>query len=304
MTPRPPHAVRAQILRLLAQEDINFLLTNRIPRRLATRFVGWLSQVEQPLVRDIAIGLWRLFGDLDLSDPKTTQFRSMHDCFTRELKDGARPLDAAADILVSPCDAIVGACGAVDGTRLYQAKGFPYTLEDLLGDRALAERYRDGRYVTLRLTAGMYHRFHAPHNCRVEEVIYVSGDTWNVNPIALRRIERLFCKNERAVVRMRLAVNGDTVTLVLVAAILVASIRLHCLDQVLDIRHRGPNSIDCDAAFAKGQELGWFQHGSTALVFAPNGYALCDGVAEGARVRMGQPLMRVPSADAGGYRRS
>jgi phosphatidylserine decarboxylase len=304
MTPRPPDAVRAQILRLLAQEDINFLLTNRIPRRLATRFVGWLSQVEQPLVRDIAIGLWRLFGDLDLSDAKTTQFRSMHDCFTRELKDGARPLDAAADILVSPCDAIVGACGAVDGTRLYQAKGFPYTLEDLLGDRALAERYRDGRYVTLRLTAGMYHRFHAPHDCRVEEVIYVSGDTWNVNPIALRRIERLFCKNERAVVRMRLAVNGDTVTLVLVAAILVASIRLHCLDQVLDIRHRGPNSIDCDAAFAKGQELGWFQHGSTALVFAPNGYALCDGVAEGARVRMGQPLMRVPSADAGGYRRS
>ena len=45
-----------QIWRLLAQENVNFLLTNRIPRRLATQFVGWLSQVEQPLVRDVSIG--------------------------------------------------------------------------------------------------------------------------------------------------------------------------------------------------------------------------------------------------------
>ena len=51
----------------------------------------------------------------------------------------------------------------------------------------------------------MYHRFHAPHDCRVEQVTYISGDTWNVNPIALERIEKLFCKNERAVIRTRLA---------------------------------------------------------------------------------------------------
>ena len=110
--------VRTQIWRLFGQEDINFLLTNRIPRRLATQFVGWLSQVEQPLVRDLSIGLWRLFSDLDLSEAKKTHFRSMHDCFTRELKDGARPIDGRADILVSPCDAIVGACGTIDGTEL------------------------------------------------------------------------------------------------------------------------------------------------------------------------------------------
>ena len=55
--------------------------------------------------------------------------------------------------------------------------------------------------MTLRLTSSMYHRFHAPHDCRVEQVNYISGDTWNVNPIALKRVERLFCKNERAVMR-------------------------------------------------------------------------------------------------------
>jgi len=294
MTVYKAMTVRSQIWRFFGQEDINFLLTNRIPRRLATRFVGWLSQIEQPLVRDVSIGLWRLFSDLDLREAKKTSFRSMHDCFIRELKEGARPIDGRSEILVSPCDAIVGACGTIAGTSLYQAKGFPYTLQDLLGDRDLVERYRDGRYVTLRLTSSMYHRVHAPHDCRVEQVLYVSGDTWNVNPIALKRIERLFCKNERAVVRTTLAATGDSVTLVLVAAVLVASIRLHFLDVLLNLKHRGPNVIDCDASFRKGEELGWFQHGSTVIVFAPDGYSLCDGVGEGARIRLGQPLLRLP----------
>jgi phosphatidylserine decarboxylase len=285
--------VRSQLLSVLQQEDLNFLLTNRIPRRLATQFIGWFSRIEQPLVRDASIGLWRLFSDLDLREAKKTQFRSMHDCFTRELKDGARPVDSRPDILVSPCDAIVGACGTIAGTELYQAKGFPYTLEELLGDRALVDAHRNGRYVTLRLTSSMYHRFHAPHDGQIERVIYISGDTWNVNPIALKRVERLFCKNERAVIETRLA-NGQPVTLVAVAAILVASIRLHGLDAALNLKHRGPNILPCDAAFHKGDELGWFEHGSTIIVFAPEGFALCDNIRDGTRVRMGEPLMRLP----------
>jgi phosphatidylserine decarboxylase len=289
--------VRSQLLRVLAQEDINFLLTNRIPRRLATKFIGWFSRIEQPLVRDLSIGLWRLFSDLDLREAKKAQFRSMHDCFIRELKDGARPIDARPEILVSPCDAIVGACGAIADTRLYQAKGFPYTLEDLLCDRDLVEAHRNGRYVTLRLTSSMYHRFHAPHDCCVEQVIYISGDTWNVNPIALKRINRLFCKNERAVLRTTLMASGQPVTLVAVAAILVASIRLNCLDGVLNLEHPGPNVIACDADFRKGDELGRFEHGSTIIVFAPSGFALCDNVREGATVRVGVPLMRLSERD-------
>ena len=266
--------VRSVIAGVLQQEDLNFLLTNRIPRQLATRFMGWFSQIEQPLVRSLSIGAWRLFADVDLSDAKRTRFRSLHDCFTRELKAGARPIDPDPAVLVSPCDGIVGASGRVEGTTVIQAKGFPYTLEDLLVDPALARRYRDGRYVTLRLTAGMYHRFHAPHDCRVEQVTYISGDTWNVNPIALKRVEKLFCKNERALLRTRLEATGHVVTLVPVAAVLVASIRLHFLDVLLHLGHRGPSVIPCDAPVRKGEEMGWFQHGSTIIVFAPNGFEL------------------------------
>ena len=285
--------VRTQILRVFEQEDINFLLTNRIPRRLATHFIGWFSKIEQPVVRDLSIATWRLFSGLDLSEAKNAEFRSLHDCFIRELKDGVRPIDTTADVLVSPCDAIIGACGTVAGTDLYQAKGFPYTLQDLLCDPDLVSAHRNGRYVTLRLTSSMYHRFHAPHDARIDRVTYVSGDTWNVNPIALKRIERLFCKNERAVLRLTLMASGKTVTLVAVAAILVASIRLHCLEDLLDSRYCGRGVIPCDSPVRKGEELGWFQHGSTIIVFAPDGFELCENVREGTTIRMGQPLMRL-----------
>jgi len=285
---------RNEIRRLLAQEDLNFLLTNRIPRRLATRFLGWFSRIEQPLVRDASIGLWRLFADLDLADAGTTDFRSLHDCFTRELRPGARPIDRRPDILTSPCDAIVGASGPIAGTEVFQIKGFPYAIEDLIPDPELVAAHRDGCYATLRLTSGMYHRFHAPHDCFVDRVTYVSGDTWNVNPIALRRIEKLFCKNERAVIGTTLVTGGQRVTLVAVAAILVASIRLTFLDVTLGMHYRGANRLPAAARLDKGEEMGWFEHGSTIIVFAPAGFNLCEDLREGTRIRMAAPLMRLP----------
>jgi phosphatidylserine decarboxylase len=281
--------VRTLISQLAGQENLNFLLTNRIPRRGLTLFIGWLSRIRNPLVRDTSIAIWKLFSDLDLSEARKTHFDSLHDCFTRELKEGARPVDPDPAVLTSPCDGIIGASGQVlDGTVL-QAKGFPYPVVDLVGDPQLAARYRNGSYVTLRLTSSMYHRFHAPHDLRVERVTYISGDTWNVNPIALKRIERLFCKNERAAIQCRLK-QGHLITLVPVAAILVASIRLRFLDVRLHLRYQGPNRIECNAQISKGEEMGWFEHGSTIIVFAPPGVSLCGRWKSGDVIRMGQPL--------------
>ncbi|MES1196560.1 MAG: archaetidylserine decarboxylase, partial [Steroidobacter sp.] len=259
--------LRQTLHRIAQQEDLNFLLTNRIPRQSLTRFVGWFSKIENPLISRMSIALWKTFSDLDLSEAKESHFKSMHACFTRELKEGLRPIDQRSDVLTSPCDAIVGACGDINGIEVIQAKGFPYTLTDLLYDPELVEYYRDGSYVTLRLTSSMYHRFHSPADCDVEQVTYISGDTWNVNPIALERVEKLFCKNERAVIKTRLRNSQHIFTLVPVAAVLVASIRLHWLDVLLHLKYRGPNVIPCNVPFAKGQEMGWFEHGSTIIVF-------------------------------------
>jgi phosphatidylserine decarboxylase len=283
--------VKGLIFTFTQQEDINFLLTNRIPRAAITRFMGWFSKIENPIVRDVSIACWRLFSDLDLSEAKKTEFKSLHDCFTRELKPGLRPFDSDPASVASPSDGIVGAFGRIADTELFQVKGAPYSLLDLLGDPQLVEQHRNGRFITLRLTSSMYHRFHAPHDSRIERVTLIHGDTWNVNPIALKRVERLFCKNERAVIRSRLR-TGEALTLVPLAAILVASIRLHFLDLTLNAQTRGPTVFPCDVEVRKGEELGWFEHGSTIIILAPGDFEFGENIAEGTRVRAGERLMR------------
>src|SRR5262249_28656935 len=156
------------------------------------------------------------------------------------------------------------------GTTLYQIKGSTYTLRELLGVSD-SRVHANGSYVTLRLTSGMYHRFHAPHDCCVERVTHIPGDMWNVNPIALKRIDRLFCRNERAVIQMRLGATGQIVTLVPIAAILVPGIRLTFLELPLATATTRA-SVACDARFSKGEEMGWFEHGSTIVFLAPSAF--------------------------------
>jgi phosphatidylserine decarboxylase len=296
------------LTKIASQEDINFLLSNRLPRRLATTIVGKISKSKNRLICRTSIALWKFFADLDLSDAATTDFASMHECFTRALKPGARPFNTSPDVLVSPCDAIVGACGLVEGDRVYQAKGYPYSLTDLIGDAAIAETYRNGQFVTLRLTSSMYHRFHAPYDLLVRGVSYTSGDTWNVNPIALKRVKQLFCKNERAVINCELLPSGVPILLVPVAAILVASIRLHFCDTEKTLRQLAASEqpqadsrvnqrtvhIDCQHRLSKGEEMGWFEHGSTIILFVPHGFALAPGLVEGTHIKAGEALLHLP----------
>ena len=284
--------MRGPIMRFFLNEDINFLVTNRLPRRFATQLIGRIARIEHPLVARPSIGLWKFFAGVDLSDARTTRFKSLRDGFVRPLREGARAFDSDPDTLASPCDALVGAHGLIEDDRLYQIKGFPYRLHDLIPDPALVERFRDGSFVTLRLTAGVYPRFHAPADIAIEGVTYISGDCWNVNPIALKRVERLFCRNERAVIEARTLIAGQPLLIVPVAAILVASIRLHCLDTERTLRERGPGRTPCTARVAKGEEMGWFEHGSTIILFLPKGMRLADHLTEGQAIRAGDVIGR------------
>ncbi|MGQ0507146.1 MAG: archaetidylserine decarboxylase [Myxococcaceae bacterium] len=280
------------LAKVFLQEDLNFLITNRLPRRYATQLMAWFSRIESRTLTRASVAVWSCFaGNLRLDEARRTDFGSLHEVFVRELKQGVRPVHSDPRVAVSPCDAVVGACGQINGTEVLQAKGYPYSLGELLCDDDRVARYRDGMFVTLRLKSSMYHRFHAPLNARVAEVLYISGDTWNVNPIALKRVERLFCKNQRAILDLIPEDPALTLTLVPVAAILVGGVQLHCLDQRLELSHRGTARFACDASVSKGQELGYFQSGSTIIVFASRGWRLSEPVSEGKTLRMGQPLL-------------
>lgn len=273
------------------QGTLIYAVTSYVPRRLVTRFMGWFSKLEQPLVRDVSVSVWRRFGGLDLSDAAPVAYPSLHSVFTRGLVPGARPFDPDEQVVASPSDGIVVGAGLVNAGTLIQAKGHTYSLAELLCDPARAALHEGAYYVTLRLTPAMYHRFHAPARARIHHVTYVAGDTFNTHPAALARVPRLYCRNERAVLHTSLA-DGAALTLVPVAAVLVASIRLHFLDVTLHLRYAGPNQLPCDATAEKGEELGWFEHGSTIVVLAPRGAQLAPGVELGRELRAGQALFR------------
>jgi phosphatidylserine decarboxylase len=288
-----PETYASPLARFFLNENLNFLVTNRLPRRGATQLMGWFSRIESRTLTKLTLAAWKLFADdLRLDEAKHTEFKSLHECFIRELKPGVRPIDASPKAVVSPCDATVGACGTVRDGEVIQAKGFPYSVLELLGDPRLVERHRHGTFVTLRLKANMYHRFHSPCDARIKGVTYISGDTWNVNPIALKRVERLFCKNERAVVDLETPFPNCALTMVPVAAILVAGIRFTFVETPLTLKHQGRAFFECDAAFQKGDELGRFESGSTIILFASGPFEFSPGITEGATVRVGMPLLR------------
>jgi phosphatidylserine decarboxylase len=140
----------------------------------------------------------------------------------------------------------------------------------------------------------MYHRFHAPHDCVVTAVTHIFGDVWNVNPPTLRRVPELYCRNERAVVRTILPAGGH-ITLVPVAAILVAGIRLRFLDMPSAARRKTRWSTACHAMLRKGEEMGWFEHGSTIVVLASKGFSLGAELTEGRIIRAGEALLKTKS---------
>src|SRR5215813_2105741 len=142
------------LTRVFLQEDVNFLVTNRIPRRYATLLMGWLSRIRSKRLATVLVKTWSLFDDLNLDEAKSRDFVSLRDCFIRELRDGARHIDPNPWVVTSPCDGVVGAFGSVRAGQAIQAKGSPYLLEDLLCDERLVQRHRGGKFVTLRLRAG------------------------------------------------------------------------------------------------------------------------------------------------------
>jgi len=253
----------------LRQDSLNFWLTNRIPRAMATRLMGRISRVHHPWVTKLGIGIWRRFTDLDLSEAVQTDFDSIHACFIRQLKPGLRPFAPSSTLMCSPCDAIVGAHGTVHAGQLLQAKGMVYSLSDLMQSETDAGACEGWHYTTLRLTSSMYHRFHAPHELRLEHLRYVHGDVWNVNPPTLKRIPSLFAKNERAIIRTTIEATKQTMWIIPVAAVLVASMRFTFSDVHLHLAYQGPCELALDATLPKGAEMGWFEHGSTVICLTP-----------------------------------
>jgi phosphatidylserine decarboxylase len=153
------------------------------------------------LLRRPVLGLAARVLGMDLSEARdaVTAFGSLNELFVRRLRAGAREWPTRADVAGSPVDGVVGAHGNIEAGELLQAKGRHYTVAELLDDAARAVRFEGGSFLTLYLAPRHYHRVHAPVGGSVAEARHIPGRLLPVNRPAVRRIDRLFPRNERLV---------------------------------------------------------------------------------------------------------
>ncbi|WP_052507725.1 archaetidylserine decarboxylase [Sphingomonas hengshuiensis] len=210
--------------------------------------------------------------------------------FTRALKPGARPVAAG---IVAPADGYLSAMGRLDQGLMLQVKGRTYALDSLLGE---AVGWPDGHYATIYLSPADYHRFHAPCDLRIHSARRLPGDLLATNRDAIAATDRVYCRNERLV--LRADSHHGPLYLIAVGATVIGRARIE-LDAALGVLltdHRdaaGPvQEFDPPVAVAKGAELGCFEMGSTVIViFATPGLRTArHDDADAPRIRMGETL--------------
>lgn len=253
-----------------------------LPKNGLSRLAGRIASLRLPgSLQRAEIRLFARLAGVDVGEARDpiASYRSLQHFFTRALRDGARPIEGDSMCLVAPCDGSWGAAGRIEAGMLVQVKGRTYSVVELLGDSESAARYEGGCFATFYLSPRDYHRFHTPTAGRITRIDSHPGSLWPVNAIGLRGIDRLFARNERicAYLEVEEAVSGAIspipIALIAVGATMVGSVRLTFDDLTTNVLGARPERRDFSADeapfFARGEEWGHFEFGSTLVMLTP-----------------------------------
>ncbi|HEY3859643.1 MAG TPA: archaetidylserine decarboxylase [Gammaproteobacteria bacterium] len=267
-----------------------------LPHHPISRLTHRLTRIQHPSLKDWAIrDFTRRFG-VDMSEAQEPDLRTyihFNAFFTRALRPDARPIASGKNDVACPVDGAVSQIGAIDGGRIFQAKGQGFTALELLGgDAAAAARFEGGSFATLYLSPRDYHRIHMPLDGSLTRMIHVPGRLFSVNPPTTRAVPRLFARNER--VACLFDTPAGPMALVMVGALNVASIETVWAGEITPPQRSSVQAWDYakDAIqLAKGAEAGRFNMGSTVvLLFAKDRIRWDEGYKAATPTRMGRKL--------------
>lgn len=270
-----------------------------LPKYWLTAVVYRVARIRHTGFKNFIITRFVKLYKVDTSDISLTlpdDFANFNEFFIRELRAGARPIDANAQTLVSPVDGTVSQAGELRGGAILQAKGIEYSLDDLLATNLdEARAFSGGQFATIYLAPYNYHRVHAPVAGDLVSASYVPGDLFSVNTATAANIPGLFRRNERLILSFN--TSRGPAAVIFVGALNVGSISTPWSGEIRPRRTGVVENIDLGArsrAVAKGELLGWFNMGSTVILLLPKG--ACEwreNLAAGATLRVGEAIGRL-----------
>jgi phosphatidylserine decarboxylase len=277
-------------------EKFKASLIAMLPQHLISRLTYRISRCRVPFVKNNLIRLYLSLFDIDLRDARESNpyaYASWNAFFTRALNEDARPIDIDEDSIVSPVDGTISQLGYLEQGSILQAKGHYYSVEALVGNAELGERFHNGAFITVYLSPRDYHRIHMPCDGKLERMLHVPGRLFSVAPHTVNNIEGIFARNER--VNSLFGTQRGPMFLSLVGAINVGAIETCWAGLVTppagkalaDTAYGGEDAISMN----KGQEMGRFNLGSTIILIFPRDTAQwIKQLKPGDRVLMGQKI--------------
>lgn len=262
-----------------------------VPQQQLSEVAGRLAASRHPLVKRAFIRGFAKAYDVKLDEyerQSLNAYDSFNDFFTRELKDGARVIDSTNHGIVSPADGVISQLGQLRHHKLLQAKGRDYDIGQLLADNDDGSYFADGSFATVYLAPSNYHRVHMPFAGTLTKTRYVPGTLFSVNNTTAANVPDLFARNERLVCMFDTEFGKAAV--VMVGAMIVAGIETAATGKIT--RTDDIQEANHDMSFAKGDELGRFYLGSTAIVVLPKAAktAWQDSMTANTTVKMGELL--------------
>jgi len=242
-------------------------ITNKISKgfhKFATK------EFAKPIQSVINNGYVKLLG-LDMSefnDPSS--YKTLNKLFTRALRV-PRDIDSSLDTFISPADSFVSDMGDIKNSTALQIKGMSYSVEKLLTEHIKSEDFaklEDGKYMNFYLSPKDYHRYHLNYTCQITKLIHVPGKLYPVNFTYLNKQENLFIENERVILECKTSEN-KVFYMVFVGALNVGKMIFEFEPRVKtnsDVYNTQVYEYE-DLHMKKGDCLGYFEMGSTVLMF-------------------------------------
>ena len=271
-------------------------LTYALPHRLASSLARRLAYSDHPrlsrwLIDTVVSRFGVDLGEAAQADPAA--YPTFNAFFTRELRPGVRVPDADPAALLMPADGRISQSGAIEGGRIFQAKGQSFTAAELLGDATAAVPFNDGLFATVYLSPRDYHRVHMPWSGRLVRTVHVPGRLFSVGPAAVAQVPRLFARNERLVCHFD--TDFGPMAVVMVGALLVSGVEtvwsgeeIPAYGREITTREYGAHKV---VELRRFEEMARFNYGSTVIVLVPPGVAeLAPGLRPEGPVRLGERL--------------